>query len=202
MLSLTVELEHHYTAGWQCHVTFWKKKMSEFGSLQFNFLFLLVICKCTHLSSPSKTYAHICQKVLVPFGQVPTSVFLAEFWLKFRYLHSKLKGKLQCVNPYVPQKRKKGGGRGEKFVTTIWHSSSHYLLLISSNLCVAACFLSSLEVKLVSVGECVNIWDQKASRQSCWRAKALSLGLEGSQFKCGYGDWNCFVCILLPSLLI
>lgn len=41
-------------------------------------------------------------------------------------------------------------------VTQIWHSSSYYLLLISSNLCVAAPFLF-YEVKLVSAGECVAI---------------------------------------------
>lgn len=54
--------------------------------------------------------------------------------------------------PICTFKKKRKAG-----VTQIWPSSSHYLLLISSNLCVAAPSLSSHEVKLVSSGECVGI---------------------------------------------
>lgn len=158
-------------AGWQCHVSFWKKKLSEFSSLQFNLLSIIVICKCICLNPPSKTISTFARMFLCHSGksvQVPTALL---FWQRFGWSSGNCtvnsKGNLNVWTHMYLQKERKPG------ITQIWQSSSHYLLLISSNLCVAAPFLSSHEVKLISSGECAGIWDQKASRDFIGRAAGM-----------------------------
>lgn len=44
LTSLAIELVYLHKADWQCHVSFWKKKLPEFSRLQINLLSILVTC--------------------------------------------------------------------------------------------------------------------------------------------------------------
>lgn len=135
---------------------FWKKK-SEFSSLQFNFLFLLVICKCTCLNPPSKTLPMFAWRFLCHLDKSLRVLFWQSSGWSSGVCTVSSK---ENFSVWTQKDRKKK----KAVVIAIWHSSNHYLPLISSNLCIAACFLSSLEVELISAGECVIIWHQEASR--------------------------------------